>query len=378
MNEKQFLEKINNYDKVFICRTVSELLREQEDMIDTYKKTSILRRLFGIHKKQKTAQEIISDNFETILRETRHNDIASLLKILIKCPETQKLVRDKFDIILTNAVKNENLRDYDIFNIFRNLTINMKQASDFFYENIDNILNIIPKKYLFSMVQALRGLSCEIDTKLNVALEENKVEVCKSFLNSKTAMQNDNTINGYSKTLSIMIDELLKSENRKMIDIKNIGKGDYCTVYQIGNKVLKIGSPRETYNIPNHPRILQPLTRTNFINENNKMFACFACIEISDRVEMLAEKEKSIEKLYKLWKELRKEGIIWTDAKFENVGKLIKPNIPTLNGEKINVAPNSVGFQNAKEDKDLTVGDWVVIDTDYIYTEDSFRINWAR
>ena len=167
-----------------------------------------------------------------------------------------------------------------------------------------------------------------------------------------------------------MIEELLESEGVDYIDIEKMGGGSYSDVYKIGNKVLKVGGERGTYTIPNHRRILQPLTRTNFIDEKNGLV--IGCVEISDRVKTIPRREQDKEKLYAVYKELRDAGIIWTDVRFENVGKLITKNIPTLNGEEIDVAPNSVGF-NKKVSKEqvLDNGEWVVLDTDYIYKKDT-------
>jgi len=181
--------------------------------------------------------------------------------------------------------------------------------------------------------------------------------------------------------METLIGELLVDQNARMLDLQWRSNGAYSHVYQIKDKVLKIGSPRETYEIPYHPRILQPLTRTNLIDEKNGN-QIFACIEIADNVETLCkdknqamemgkDKEK-VEKLYQIYKELREDGIIWTDARFANVGILKRPNIPTLNGEEIDVDPQAIGMLGKTKGKVLGAGEWVIIDTDFLYRENNF------
>ena len=195
-------------------------------------------------------------------------------------------------------------------------------------------------------------------------------------LSGKTTKEKQQFISDFIPTITRMIDELLIDQNVRRFDIEVLGIGGYSKAYQIGEKVLKIGEPRETYKIPNHPRILQPLTRTNLIDERNRNKVS-ACVEISDRTDKLRDEEKQVEKLYQIYKELRDDGIIWADARFSNIGKLRKKNAP--NGEEMNVDPQAVGMDKTVNGRTLKTGDWVIIDTDYIYKqEDKDLIEWPK
>ncbi len=77
-----------------------------------------------------------------------------------------------------------------------------------------------------------------------------------------------------------------------------------------------------------------------------------------------------------MYKELRNSGIIWTDARGANAGRLINPNTKTLNGEYFDVSPNAVGFDKKSENTELQICDIVILDTDYIYREDAEKIWW--
>ena len=127
---------------------------------------------------------------------------------------------------------------------------------------------------------------------------------------------------------------------------------------------------------------MQPLTRTNLIDERDEN-KIFGCIEISDRVDRLCENaeqeqalngnEEAVEKLYQIYKELRDDGIVWTDVRFSNVGKLRKRNVPKLNGEEMDVDPVAVGMDKEAKGRILEVGEWVIIDTDYIYRRKDYK-----
>jgi len=174
----------------------------------------------------------------------------------------------------------------------------------------------------------------------------------------------------YSETLLIMFEELLKSENKRWIDVEKVGKGFYSDVYSIGDKIIKIGIPRGTHKMPNHRRILQPLIRTNLLNKENKEIGC---IEVTERTII---KQCNQNELYEIYKELREDGIIWTDVKSENVGQLVRPNRVYLNGKTISINTNSTGLDGNNYHKPLQAGELVIIDSDYIYSDKDSGITW--
>ena len=121
------------------------------------------------------------------------------------------------------------------------------------------------------------------------------------------------------------------------------------------------------------------MLRTRLIKDEENNIS-IGCIEVVERVAILAQREHSKEKLYALYKELRDDGIVWTDARFANVGKLLKENTPMLSGKNMEVAPNSVGFDRklSKEENFLKIGDWVIIDTDFLYKKEEKNKGWSE
>ena len=108
----------------------------------------------------------------------------------------------------------------------------------------------------------------------------------------------------------------------KILDIKedskiiNLGSGTYSNVYKIGDKVLKIGLAKLDLTIIKHKRIIEVYLKTNIEikTENNNM-------DVGIEIQKIAEIVKgSKDDLYKIYKELRDDGIIWQDVKESNVG----------------------------------------------------------
>lgn len=376
MNERQFLRAVKNKRNKYGMYTYELVHR----MIEDY--TGETR----ITRKSQSPKRIIEDNFKHILNKTDDRNISDLLFLIMSYNE--EIVINNFDKVLerfkngpASGIRTNDSAQIDFFNEF----VTNKKSEELIQSNIDGILNSISKNNLFRIANIIKGYSKYTDNKINNFLEQNKVEVAKYLLKKYTKVSVleqlnrgnfEDLANEYAITLSIMIDELLENEKCRWIDIKNIGSGAYSNVYEIGTKVLKIGGPRQTYKIPNHTRILQPLTRTNLINEIDN--SVFLCIEIADKIDKLEGEDFTEESLYEIYKELRESGIIWTDIRRENLGKLKNKNSPykSMNSEIINVAPNSVGFIDEMKGMETNKNDIVILDTDYIYKEDDPNIVW--
>lgn len=386
MNEKKFLKQINskvNKDGIFTCSIVLNLINSQSEEIGLQKKTksqNIFRKMFSNFGKEKTVQQIIEDNFDEILEKTKDSDLDLLIINLIEKPEYQHLIMDKLPVVLSRLIEDDAVRINDK-ELFEKI-LEFPEGKEYINQNIDTLLEKMPINKMFQFSQYLKGFSDNVDNKLNEFFRNNKVEIAKHLLEDciilRSNLYTQELLDKYKLTLAIMIDELLESENCRYIDINYLNRGTYSDVYQVGNKVIKIGGPRETYAMPNHRRILQPLIRTNLIDEKTENIP-FACIEISDKVEPLLEEDMDEDKMYEIFKELRESGIICTDFRVPNMGRTNKKNVPSLNGEQMNVAPNSVGFTTDEPvDNVLDSGEIVIIDTDYIYNEGDSNIIWQE
>lgn len=174
----------------------------------------------------------------------------------------------------------------------------------------------------------------------------------------------DRTINA----LTLIVEEISENEKVDISELEECGNGTYSTTYKLGNKVIKFGKKRETYQIPYHRRILQPLIRRNISSDYSSLY-----IEISEYLKPDGSITK--EDVYSIYKELRDNGIIWADPKIENLGRLEKENIIHYN-EPLYVEDSSIGFNTPRQNEaPLQKGEIVIIDTDLLYPEISFDIN---
>ena len=124
--------------------------------------------------------------------------------------------------------------------------------------------------------------------------------------------------------------------------------------------IVKVGLPRKTFDIPNDKRILQPYLRKDL----SKEYGVEAVIEVSDRVD--TDISLSEDELYEIYKDMRNRGIVCGDFKYDNVGKLIKPNIS--HNDEINGMIGEIS-------ETFNSGEYVIIDTDFIYNENDPNID---
>lgn len=84
MNERKFLKQINsklNKDGDFTHLEVNNLLMKNQVVLNS-KKRNMLGRVFAKFIKTKSAEQIISDNFETIMNKTNGQQIELLCEML--------------------------------------------------------------------------------------------------------------------------------------------------------------------------------------------------------------------------------------------------------------------------------------------------------
>ena len=139
---------------------------------------------------------------------------------------------------------------------------------------------------------------------------------------------------------------------------------------------MKVGKERNSYKIPYHKRILQPLIRVDLseFSKTNK-----GTLEVAEKVD--TNIKVSEEELYEIYKELRDNGIIWTDTKQRNVGKLLKDNRRYWN-KSLGQSKKAVGYREDEEfdlnEEVLRKGELVILDSDYIFLENDPHIQWGN
>ena len=330
-------------------------------------------KIRDILKENKLDETFVLENFDFLIMNVNSNNFARFLNYISTEATLSDNVLKKLSIFIRRFKTGDILdKEQEAFLTMMTFLPGYKKV---FYKNMRNIIESISPGVLFEKASLLKEISPRYSKKINEIINLNQDKICRHILFSCLSKNGNNEfsikdLNDYSLTLQILLREVLKSERKKLSDVENVGEGVYSKNYKIGDKVLKIGAPRETYFIPNHRRILQPLARINLTNSNHKSIGT---IELTSEENASKEALDKIteEDLYRIYKELRDDGIVWGDPKKDNLAILKRKNLPMLNGKLFYVNPSSVGFNNDLNGvKPLDKGDIVIIDTDYLYRQE--------
>lgn len=382
ITESKFLRLLKgkyNTDNKHTIRYISLLVNQFSISTDTNK--NIFQKLIQKLKTIKSPSQIIEDNFDFIITKVPAGDVSRFIGILldirnseINTEKNSSIVHKRFyDILDLVRGSEKNFRGYTVYNFLMDFRDNNPVNEAFIQENAIRIVEEAPINELLEIKELLKARNNLVDDAINQTLENNKAKIAKQILGQsvenrldKNKYMKEHLEEYYTPTVLRMLDEILEDQHKRWIDIKELIGGAYSSVFQIGEKIFKVGRKRETYEIPYSKRILQPLTRTNF-DVNGKVIAC---AEICPRVKLDFDGDKE-QILYELWKALFEEGIMWSDPKVENMGQLLEDNVTTLNGEEIKVDAKAVGFKDVEgfipKGDPLEKGMFVVIDTDFIY-----------
>lgn len=150
--------------------------------------------------------------------------------------------------------------------------------------------------------------------------------------------------------------------NKNKYSFKSAGTSSLTLV--AGNQVVKIGSRKRKFEIPYHPRIMMPYFRKKYDDDTT--------LEVYNLGNTKSAKITD-ESLLQIYKELESVGIIWTDARKENVVELLSDNVlPDFIASK---DFNLFGFM--KDERYPTTnhialkkGDLVICDLDMLYLKD--------
>ena len=310
-----------------------------------------------------------SDYFYSYDKSYVEDNIFSLLEYYKSEIDYIKLIRfckEKnidVDNLFKHIEKNNLLLEDNIL-----LSILLFNYKDVTINNIDTIINHSIKLLDLKFILNQYGFSKDKIDMVNQIIINNKKLVSEEILSSAVGMRDlkDDII---KDTVSIITEELMHNENINYEDINILSKsGAYSIVYKIGDKVLKIGKKREVFTKINNKRFLQPLYRDEILDKDDKDF--LFCIEITEFVDT---KNITKEDVYFIYKELRDCGLVWTDCKEDNLGRLLKDNKVYFKGiDKVD--KNATGYINDNIEI-LKKGDLVIIDNDYIYNEEDFFNN---
>lgn len=271
------------------------------------------------------------------------------------------MLREKVEIL--TYIVDKHITNKDIGLSLAVALLTKKIYTNKVYENINYIIENNPSK-LFKLSQ-IKELPEEIKTKIKKVsdneayLEETVQTILKDIYLTSYAQDKFKVV---SDTIKIIIKEICQNENQNYSSIEYIDHGTFSYVFQIGNKILKIGKMRNTQTFPNNPFILTPLMRETIdIDRDLSIF-----LEVIEKAE--TNIEVTDEELYNLYKNLRQIGLVWTDIAKRNVGRLIRDNKIYWN-DPIEPTDQSLELEKKRGTTILKKGSLVIIDADHIYDE---------
>ena len=315
------------------------------------------------------------------------NDTLEILKIISAVND--KYISDKLEYLIPYYIDDKIDRDYMFLlrNTDLNRIVNYLIENNFIlktnklfnrllwfpqdkkpvFDNIDffikNSIDILGLRKILSTIKDKN----DIIEKINLLLDTNpdRIIECLVFPCTKLTLE-DLKEEKLLDTFRIILEELIVNEEINYHDIKPLDRGAYSNVILVGDKVLKVGKRRSNFNIKHNKRFLKPLYRQeiNSIYNND----VFLCVEITEKVDT---ENVTHDDLYDIYTELRDEGLIWVDCHLSNLGRLIQDNTIYYEGiEKVDI--NATGYLTDNEEV-LKKGDIVIIDNDYIFTEEEFQ-----
>lgn len=365
---------LNLNDKDFIINNLDIILNYSDEDIITY--------LCTYFKNNKNFQKKFVKNINDFRFKTYLDMVWDIFKTTFSSKEeynnflTEELFNDltkeyldlRFYNYLYDEIKDKNKKemylriclknniDISSFNITDSDSSIIKKNIDKIYDYSNNVF--VLKKILINnnLMSELQHINNKIDDNIDILID--------SIINDLGFVKEENKKDIFELIKLIVID-ICNNENCKYSDIKQIGDGYYNKCYKINNKILKIGKVRETINIVDNPYIIKPLLRKKYKD---------VFLEVSERA--LNDITISNTQMYKIYKELRNYGIIWTDVEKENFGKLLKDNNIYWK-QNLMYNPSNASIKSDNENKKtLKKGDYVILDNDYLYNENNKDISF--
>lgn len=361
----------NEHMLVAIQRNISEVIERinQEALKRKSNANRITAKIVNLQRRRNLFHE--ASDFEQFYREIDRN-LINLSEF--RCSGNNARMPRVYFEVLQLVTEDGTIHPSDICDFIIALRENQEGIS-FLKENV--ALFIRRTDTPLCALQLLKGVEFnkeEIKEILNERLDDIVEEMLQQNSEIKVEGSIRNKQNLVKLTVREMVSELLKKQDIQPCQITKIAQGGYSSVYRIGNKIMKFGRSPETYKIPrNSRRFLVPLVR--YIQDyctNNGQESPIS-IEILERCD--TKIDVTPEEIYEVYKEIRQLGMIWTDAKQCNLGRLIKSN--RIHFDRVDeVHGPNIGFPDDDKVECLEPGELVVLDLDYIFDESDPKIIW--
>lgn len=294
---------------------------------------------------------LIKDNYEQVLRGMPRGSMEVAINTLYAHQEMQEFMErdESIKLALDSA-------DYFDFKAIISETEVSKSAQEFINNNFDYFANSGDLKKMVAIFEYV-DLTEENKDKMHEYFKGHKEEFLKEILTTTLSIRGnlgEKESDALLKIVTGVVDKAMEHEKCKIMDVKTLLAGSYSSVIRVGDTIVKVGTPRKTFDMPNDERILQPHLRRDL----QKELGIAAVIEVADRVD--TDFKITEEEMYEVYRDMRERGVVCGDFKYGNIGKLLRDN-PPRNNERHGLHGNVT--------KTLKAGEYVVIDTDFFYKE---------
>ena len=326
-------------------------------------------------------------HFPHIRRLYGEDTCCQIIKLLCVEDKENKFITPDIYIIFEYDYLNKNIFESIFYSLQYNNSINIKNLIEYCllykcnYINCEFIDYLLSSQYKNIVINNFEKImdNCYylLDVK-KIIKDKTLLEEYNNYINKKPDnMIYEILIKGFDlpldkikdekifDTLKQIIKEILEFEKLNYSDIDFIGSGAYSFVVSIGSKVLKLGQKRQIFKMNNNKRFLKPILRTEIKKLTSNEI--LGCVEITEKVSTKNITEKDI---YILYKELRDEGYIWADCRKCNAGRLVKDNKIYFND--LDPTLSAINYNNDNREE-LKEGELVIIDNDYIFSEEQFE-----
>ncbi|MDD3453497.1 MAG: hypothetical protein PHN42_04445 [Bacilli bacterium] len=318
--------------------------------------------IFKILDEKDASKFLKTSCLNKVLKTLSHDDI---FKLFFKNKNLSSILEQYLNYLL--KTKNNIISLEDIIVIL----LSFPNCEQILIENIDYIMNNIDNIY---KLKEKLGFNKQLLNIINEYMNVNIDKTIHDYVNTSLSYFdiNKDEEDDFTNVFEMIFKEIVENEKIKISDVETITGGRYSYVYKIGEKVLKIGTMRQTFLMPNNKRFLKPLIRRKLDIKTDKGIIPIV-IEATEYVDV---NNITTEDVYLLYKELRDEHYIWTDPRIENVGRLKKPNKNYLNYNTY-ISNDSINYIN-NDIEILNQGELVIIDNDFIYPEDYTNIKYGN
>lgn len=333
-------------------------------------------RTLEVYKKNQDIEKEVVHNVPYLIQYSGIKDIGLIAKALEDFEGGKKAIVDNFEDLFEYAYTN--------FDVIFCSTLETKEGINIAKAKFDSLKSKAPISEFFRVIEKLEDNPEFKEEAEKYSFWKNLYKqslvtppeipdldelICLSeeeIIKLLRLIDAPNRIDGVFKKL-MMSEEL--DEKRMILEyVSNGNKFEYLShgadslLLKTGEQVVKLDSKKHTFEIPYHPRIMMPYFRKRYKDDQYLEVYNLGITESAKITD---------EQLLSIYKELEEAGILWGDARKENLLVLKQDNkLPDFIKSK---HFNLFGFLNdlwypTNNHVALKKGDIVICDLDYLYS----------